>query len=208
MARELDAGRISDKHVLVLNLANAVHPGGGVRKGSHAQEEDLCRKSSLLVSLESKAARRFYDYNWSIHTFMGSDAAIVTPEVEIIRDIDGSLLQESTVVSVMTCAAPNIRNGMEGMSLNEYQAILYNRIISMLTVAASEGYNVLVLGAFGCGAFHNDAKLVSQLFYKGIKTFSYKGRSSEKLFNKIAFAVLDNRRNGFYNFNSFNRCFG
>ena len=49
--------------ILVLNFANPVHPGGGVRKGARAQEEDLCRKSSLLLSLESKNAERYYNYN-------------------------------------------------------------------------------------------------------------------------------------------------
>ena len=49
--------------VLVLNLANPVNPGGGVRRGATAQEEDLCRISSLLVSLESMKAKTYYDYN-------------------------------------------------------------------------------------------------------------------------------------------------
>lgn len=31
------------KEILVLNLANPVNPGGGVRRGACAQEEDLCR---------------------------------------------------------------------------------------------------------------------------------------------------------------------
>ena len=44
------------KEILVLNLANPVHPGGGVRRGVRAQEEDLCRKSSLLLSLEGRDA--------------------------------------------------------------------------------------------------------------------------------------------------------
>lgn len=35
--------------ILVLNLANPVHPGGGVRRGAKAQEEDLCRRSSLYI---------------------------------------------------------------------------------------------------------------------------------------------------------------
>ena len=49
------------KPILVLNLANPVNPGGGVRRGSKAQEEDLCRKSSLLLSLESSAAHVITD---------------------------------------------------------------------------------------------------------------------------------------------------
>lgn len=53
------------KPILVLNLANPVNPGGGVRHGSKAQEEDLCRKSSLLLSLESSKASAYYKYNKS-----------------------------------------------------------------------------------------------------------------------------------------------
>lgn len=56
--------------VLVLNLANPVNPGGGVRRGARAQEEDLCRKSSLLLSLESDTAQAYYNYNQSLNTYM------------------------------------------------------------------------------------------------------------------------------------------
>ena len=91
--------------VLVLNFANPVHPGGGVRHGSRAQEEDLCRKSSLLPALEGPKARAYYEYNRGLHTHLGSDAVVITPQVEIIRDENGALLDDSVIVSVMTCAA-------------------------------------------------------------------------------------------------------
>ena len=100
------------ENVLVMNFANAHVPGGGVRNGANAQEEDLCRKSSLLLPLENRTAQKYYKYNSSLHTYMGSDAIIITPYVEIIKDEDGNLLDETTVVSVMTCAAPMLRNGM------------------------------------------------------------------------------------------------
>ena len=99
------------KPVLVLNMANPVNPGGGVRRGAQAQEEDLCRKSSLLLSLESEAAQRYYEYNRSLKTYMGSDAMIFTPEVEIIRDECGALLPETVIVSVLLASGDNRHSG-------------------------------------------------------------------------------------------------
>lgn len=193
-------------NILVLNFANPVNPGGGVRRGARAQEEDLCRKSSLLLSLESHQAQRYYKYNRSLNTYMGSDAIILSPNVEIIKDVNGELLDESIIVSVMTCAAPMITLGMEGLNDEQYQELFYNRICGMLKCAAYWGYQALVLGAFGCGAFGNDAKLVSDLFYKALKEFNYDGMIAKDFFRRIDFAVLD-RTPGQYNFNEFNRNF-
>jgi len=194
------------KNTLVLNFANPVNPGGGVRRGASAQEEDLCRKSSLLFSLESDHAQRYYRYNRSLHTYMGSDAIILTPNVEIIRDANGDFLDDSIIVSVMTCAAPMITQGMEGLTDEQYQELFYNRICGMLKCAAYWGYQALVLGAFGCGAFGNDAKLVSDMFYKALKEFNFDGMGAKDFFRRIDFAVLD-RTPGQYNFNEFNRNF-
>lgn len=195
------------KEILVLNFANPVHPGGGVRSGALAQEEDLCRKSSLLLSLEGEEAEKYYAYNKSLKTNMGSDAIIITPKVEIIKDENGNLLDETVVVAVMTCAAPMILYGYEGLSEEEYQAIFYDRIMGMLRCAAVMGYKNLVLGAFGCGAFGNDAKVVSNLFYKALKEFTLDGMREKDLFNRIDFAVLSRSENQ-YNFREFYPNFG
>ena len=205
MARKrLDEGA---ERVLVLNLANPVNPGGGVRKGSRAQEEDLCRKSSLLVSLEGRGAQRYYEYNRRRNTYMGSDAVIITPQVEVIRDENGKLMRRSAVVSVMTCAAPMLTYGMEGMTMAQYVDMVYTRVVGMLKVAAHCGYRSLVLGAFGCGAFQNDARIVSEIFYDAITEFNFCGLSADDLFDRVDFAVLD-RTEEQYNFKSFHRHFG
>ncbi|MDO4563497.1 MAG: TIGR02452 family protein [Clostridia bacterium] len=195
------------KEVLVLNFANPVNPGGGVRRGAKAQEEDLCRKSSLLLSLESKEAEKYYQYNKSLNTPMGSDAIIITPKVEIIKDENNELLDESAVVAVMTCAAPMIKYWLEGLTNDDYQTLFYNRILGMLRCAAVLGYKFLVLGAFGCGAFGNDAKLVSDLFYKALKEIEIDGLRENSLFRRIDFAVLDPSERQ-YNFKEFYRNFG
>ena len=185
--------------ILVLNFANASHPGGGVRNGAVAQEEDLCRKSSLLFSLESMQARRFYNYNWKQMTNLGTNAVIITPRVEIIRDDDNNLLEESVVVAVMTCAAPNIRDGIPDMNQEQYDDMVYYRIMRMLLVAASRGYKNLVLGAWGCGAFGNDPKKMSDLFKKA-------ARDTDGLFETMEFAIVRNDDKP-ENYNEFSRNF-
>ena len=196
-----------EKGVLALNLANAVNIGGGVRRGAKAQEEDLCRRSTLLQSLESDGAAAYYEYNRSLASHMGSDAMILTPKVEVFKDENGEPLEHSFFVSVLTCAAPNLRYGMEGLSDQEYEDMLYGRIRKILQVAAYFGYRHLVLGAFGCGAFRNDAKLVSDLFYKAMKEFRFNELNLESCFQQIHFAVLGKGRSQ-YNFDQFYRNFG
>ena len=70
---------------------------------------------------------------------MGSDALMVTPKVEIIRDSNGELLDETVIVSVLTAAAPMVSRGLEGMSNAEYEEMVFNRITSMLKCVAYLG---------------------------------------------------------------------
>ena len=201
-----DLKRKGARPILVLNLANPLNPGGGVRIGAKAQEEDLCRDSSLLVSLESMKAKTYYDYNRSLGTYMGSDALMIHPQVEIIKDENGNLLPETVIVAVMTCAAPMLNHGLEGMTPGQYEALVYDRITGMLKVAAYLGYKHLILGAFGCGAFGNDARIVSDLFYKALKEFNFDGMREKDMFHRIDFAVLS-RSEEQYNYKEFSRNF-
>lgn len=205
LARKRVAEGISK--VLVLNLASPVHPGGGVRRGARAQEEDLCRKSSLLLSLESKTASRYYDYNKGLRSFMGSDALMFTPNVEIIKNENGVLLDDTVIVSVLTCAAPKVSGGKEGMTENAYRQLVYNRIVAMLKAAAFFGYRTLILGAWGCGAYGNDASVISDLFRRALNELDYNDFNENDLFDRIDFAVLD-RTSSQFNYKQFKRNFG
>ncbi|MCD7825225.1 MAG: TIGR02452 family protein [Clostridiaceae bacterium] len=196
----------SSPKVLVLNLASAAQPGGQTRKGASAQEEDLCRRTSLLLSLESDAAKPYYDYNNARKTHMGSDAVMLSPYVEVMKGSSSELLSEPFPVSVMSCAAPMVRLGLEGMTQQEYEEMLCKRIQGMLLVAASQGYRHLILGAFGCGVYGNDAATVSDLFDSAIRSFMYVANGSNWLFDSIEFAVLC-RPGKDYNYKEFCRNF-
>jgi uncharacterized protein (TIGR02452 family) len=195
------------KPVLVLNFANPVNIGGGVYKGASTQEEDLCRRSTLLRSLENSKAFHYYRYIRGLHTHMGSDAILLSPEVEIIRDEHGTLMDHTTIVSVLTCAAPMISYGLEGMSEAEYRTMFYDRIVRVLQCAAYYGYQDLILGAWGCGAFGNDAAVVADLFSKVLTEFRWSDMSANELFRHVNFAVRSKGGES-YNFRQFDQRFG
>ena len=57
------------------------------------------------------------------------------------------------------------------MTQEQYNNLMTRRIEGILSVAAHLGYRVLVLGAFGCGAFGNDPNIVSELFRSCIEQY-------------------------------------
>lgn len=206
VARKAAESSPEDK-VLVLNLANGTHKGGGVRRGAKAQEEDLCRQSTLLMALEGDEAASYYEYNKANYSRMGSDAVILIPEVEIFKDANYQYLKRTSVVSVITCAAPILDPGMP-VDKRRYRDMMYHRIEGILTVAAYHGYTRLILGAFGCGAFHNDAAVVSDIFLDVFRNFRLDGMGAGDLFKNVIFAVLTTPGKTNYNFREFYRNFG
>ena len=56
----------------------------------------------------------------------------------------------------------------------------------ILTLFAVKGDRKIILGAFGCGVFGNDAADVADIFYTLLKNEGF-----EKYFEHIAFSVYD-----------------
>ncbi len=195
------------RKILVLNFANPVSPGGGVLRGARAQEEDLCRKSTLYLSLRTEKARAMYEYNQSLNDHRSSDYMLLSPNVEIFRDSDNGLLDETMVVGVLTAAAPISPFGIGDKAKEELLAILGIRIREVLHAAAFYGYQYLVLGAWGCGAFGNDAAQVAKLFYEELRSFGRPLSSIDSCFRAIVFAVLNPSKSG-YNYKYFEKYFG
>ena len=201
--------------VAVLNFANAFHPGGGVVNGASAQEECLCRCSTLYPLLYRQTLKKqYYDAHARLNDPKATDAVIYTEDVVIFKtdtDLPKLMPKEDWVkVDIITCAAPDLRtkanihfdltNGGVSMQNAELFGYHIRRAIHLLTVAAAKGVDILVLGAFGCGAFQNDPKVVARAYRIAIKEF-------EHVFRNVEFAVYCPPTGSSVNYDAFNEEF-
>ena len=197
------AMRLSDTYpgrkIAVLNFASATKPGGGVINGSSAQEESLCRCSTLYPTLDRRFLwQSYYDVNRAAGDVLHTDACIYSPGIVICKTDENfpeRMPQEDWVtVDVISCAAPNLRNTPanlynpeNGQAVSilpaDLQRLHEQRARAILAVAADKGVDILVLGAFGCGAFRNDPRVVAKAYANVMK-------DCRRYFNLIEFAIF------------------
>ena len=177
----------------VLNFANAYHPGGGVKYGDMAQEECLCRSSNLYSALtQPYLLRNYYKWNSKNTGDMGTDAVIWSPDVTVFKTDDPVPVEmgreEWFQVDVLTCAAPYFdKNRKHPVTPEKLRDVFNHRIRNILEVAMANDTDLLVLGAFGCGAFNNPPELVADVFRELLLEKGY-----FRFFRKIVFAIKKN----------------
>ena len=202
------ASRLVDSgcSVAVLNFASAKHPGGGWLKGAQAQEEELTRRSTLYAALTSDCASSMYASSCaelkSRNDGVYSSVLCYSPEVTIIRDAEGTLLDEPFRTAFITAAAPNAGQARRcGVSDGLIEAALIERAERVLASAVAHGHDALVLGAWGCGCFKNEPAKVGAIFAQLLRG-PYRG-----VFRRVSFPLRsDDNRAPFEA--SFTRCIG
>lgn len=178
----------------VLNFANPYNPGGGVHNGAMAQEECLCRSSNLYPCISNKNVfHDYYLYHKNMKHYFFSDRLIYTKSVTVFKD-DSDIPQlmpenEWFQVDVITCAAPYIakRKYTNKAALKE---LFKGRIRNIFEAAIDNGVEVIILGAFGCGAFKNPPEVVTKASHEVIEENNY-----GSYFKKIVFAIKSNYSN-------------
>jgi uncharacterized protein (TIGR02452 family) len=177
----------SSRKIAVMNFANAFQPGGGVVDGASAQEECLCRTSTLYPSIQWEQLRNtFYAHHHEMGTPTASDSLIYSEGIIVCKtdeDIPKRLPKEDWIkVDVITIAAPDQRTGV--LYTNDAALFGYHvkRAIHMLTCAAAKNADVLVLGAFGCGAFQNNPEVVANAYRIALDVFP-------NFFDQVEFAI-------------------
>lgn len=178
-----------------LNMASERCPGGGVWSGSKAQEEELCRRSTLLRSLYMFGDNRQKGLVGISRTQgkkekypLPAYGVIYSPAVEVIKDRNYAYLSQPFSTNVISAAA--LRNPTltpEGRYHGGQRVDMQKKIRSILRVAILNGKRKLILGAWGCGAFHNPPQEVASIFKRILKGKEMRGR-----FDEVCFAIIDN----------------
>ena len=152
--------------ICALNFANASYVGGGVTKGSIAQEETLCLTSPMLYyslagvgngSEFNDGSLQYRDTSIIHRNERWKQRIILSPNVQFIRDDDKTLQfldkRDIYTASIISAAAPNNKSKHEPLSETEMHDIEMV-IRNILYVAGCRyDFDVLILGAWGCGAF-------------------------------------------------------
>ena len=177
----------------VLNMASFHTPGGGVERGSAAQEESIFRRTNIFRSLY-----QFHEVgsNYGIeqrderYPMQMSYGGIYTPGVTVFKksENEGCGIMEDAfridVISLPAIRKPHIKE--DGDVEDWVKETLEKKVKQILDIALENGNDSVVLSAFGCGAYGTPPKIMAKIFHKVIDSEEYKG-----LFKTICFAIIN-----------------
>lgn len=200
----------------LLNFASAGHPGGGVETGARAQEETICRRSTLTRSIytfdASFASKYGYNHSPGNNYPLGNldFSAIYSPAVTVFKEgLECTLMENPYQVAVITCAALNL-NGRYDLKLTpdghlpqRAKEITANKVRTIFRIALMHGHDSLVLGAFGCGAFKNPPAEIAKLFHEVMEEPEFKNK-----YRLITFSIIDDHNSNNRNLRAFEEEFG
>jgi uncharacterized protein (TIGR02452 family) len=198
--------------VAVLNMASHVSPGGGWLRGAIAQEEALCYRSSLALSLQKKF------YPWKQRTGLyTADVVVIRSDMStghklLVPEVKPPDLPVVSVLSIAALRQPQVRKltvrTSQGMVQSETfadpaaRSLTKDKMRLCLRMAAQKGHRLLVLGALGCGAFRNPKEEVARCWMEVFRESEFQGGWWEEVW----FAVYDLKNEG--NFEVFDDILG
>lgn len=178
---------------LVLNMASDFQPGGGVRKGSTAQEECIFRVSNAFLTHPEKW------YPLDAHQVIYSPSVTVFKE-SVDRGKAHQLIQPWSTAMIAVAALRNPRTRGLEYRYEEDAELMEQKVEAIFKIARVKGHDSLVLGALGCGAFNNPPTAVAAIFKRAVDRHKH-------CFKRIGFAVLVTNSRDRSNFDAFQAAF-
>ena len=176
--------------LVLLSFASARNPGGGFINGAKAQEEDLARCSGIYPCLLTQPT--YYDANREGESLLYTDHIIYSPHVPWFRVRNRELLDDVFLASVITAPAPNAGQALrrDPQCGDEIASTLKRRAGIVLAIARENGHRSLLLGAWGCGVFCNDPRMVADVFGRWLADPRFLG-----CFDRVVFAIYTSKHN-------------
>ena len=183
------------KRCALLNFASCVNPGGGFTVGATAQEEMLCHESTLYNVISKFTSYYLWNIN-NLNRYLFKNKAIYSSD--IIFERGGNTVK----FDVITCAAPDFSSftlycddfALNENAIDDNDRVMKDRVRYVLSVAASCDVDVLILGAFGCGAFMQDPNKVANYFRE------YLENDFKNQFEKVIFAIPSSNKKNYSTF--------
>ena len=193
----------------VLNFADAYHACGMYNSGSNAQEEGICRVSTL-----SQTLYQYYNRLWANKVGVALRPVPAYPmdmnfggiysKVTVFRDglSSGYAFREDPFdTAVISVAALNLcrqRPGKKTITNHEFatgdaedpltedgKVVMLNKIRTIYRIALDNGHDSIVLGAWGCGVFKHNPEQIARMFLDILSEEEFRNR-----FREVRFAVL------------------
>lgn len=174
----------------VLNFASGVQPCGRYLAGDMAQEESLAYSSDLYHTLSSEEMQIYYQSNLDNNSYANTNN-IILGEVIFFRDEKQKLISNPVTIKVLTSPAIHLRQVRitKEKLPDTPKNIMKERMRYILTVFADSGCKTIILGAFGCGAYKNKPKDISDNWFELLEEEGYK-----KYFENIIFTISGSTR--------------
>jgi uncharacterized protein (TIGR02452 family) len=175
--------------LVLLNFASARNPGGGFINGAKAQEEDLARCSGLYPCLLTQP--EYYQVNRANDSLLYTDNIIYSPLVPWLRVRNRELLDRYFLASVITAPAPNAGQVLRRYpdAMPEIETALRQRAGYILAIARDNRHRSLLLGAWGCGVFRNEPRMVADAFGQWLGNPHFDG-----CFDRVVFSIYDSSK--------------
>lgn len=190
--------------VAAINMANEIYPGGGYLTGCTAQEENMARRTDLHflfdesailpVKRKKKGAAIDYVYTDAMSGLVsGMTGAVYLSPFPLICIKGREVWNRGSVEGYEPLNASEVFPFLELRTAavdthyvdDDDETIILNmqtRIRAQFLTLKERGVRHVVLSAFGCGAFGNDAHSVACLYKKALAEFA-------KDFDEVVFAI-------------------
>ena len=170
------------ERVAILNFADAMKYGGWVENGAQTQEENICRCTNLHPVLgKSDADKNYYAPNKKNVLETGfelyTNRLIYAQGITVFKDDTSYENVAPRKLDVITCPAPK-----EALKSDFALRLYEDRMEQIVLSAVENGADCIVLGAWGCGAFAQDPKVVAQAFAEVLNVYN-------GYFKRIVFAI-------------------